>query len=122
MLTGERSKRPLKGSRKKSREAGKTSLAAGLLKGIEQATEHFRGGRQMTAYEYHIPDHVDVRALRKRSGLSQAKFAARYALNPRTVQEWEQGRAEPDVAVRAYLMVIRANPRAVEKALAARTE
>jgi putative transcriptional regulator len=118
MPTVERSKRPLKALKKKSRRAGKTSLAAGLREGIEQAAKHFRGGRQMTAYEYRVPGHIDVRALREKSGLSQAKFAARYALNPRTVQEWEQGRAQPDVAVRAYLTVIRANPRAVEKALA----
>jgi putative transcriptional regulator len=35
------------------------------------------------------------------------------------VQEWEQGRAEPERAVRAYLQVIDRNPKAVEEALAA---
>jgi putative transcriptional regulator len=122
MPTEQRSKRPLKGSKKKSHGGARTSLAAGLLKGIEQAAEHFRGGRKMTMYDCHVPDHIDVRALREGTGLSQAEFAARYALNPRTVQEWEQGRAEPDVAVRAYLTVIRANPGAVERALAAGRE
>ena len=62
------------------------------------------------------------RAVRVRSGLSQAQFAGRYALNPRTVQDWEQGRTEPDVAVRAYLTVIDRNPRAVPRALAGVTE
>jgi len=61
-----------------------------------------------------------VRALRQRRGLSQAEFAGRYALNPRTVQEWEQGRAEPDAAIRAYLTVIDRNPEAVELALVGR--
>jgi putative transcriptional regulator len=40
-------------------------------------------------------------------------------LNPRTVQEWEQGRAQPDLATRAYLTVIDRNHEAVEEALAA---
>jgi len=62
---------------------------------------------------------VNVRALRQKIGLSQGEFAARYALNARTVQEWEQGRAEPDLATRAYLTVIDSNPKAVEDALAA---
>ena len=109
------SKNPRRGPASKA----KTPLAAGLLRGIEEADKHFRGQRTLASYEYHIPDRIDVRALREGRGLSQAEFAGRYALNPRTVQEWEQGRAEPDVAVRAYLTVIRENPRAVEKALAA---
>ena len=90
-----------------------------LVKGLKQAAAHFRGEVKLPSYEYHIPERIDVRAVRERSGLSQAQFAVLYALNPRTVQEWEQGRAEPDLAVRAYLTVIDRNPRAVQKALAA---
>jgi putative transcriptional regulator len=93
-----------------------------LVKGLKQAAAHFRREVKLPSYEYNIPERVDVRAVRERSGLSQAQFAGRYALNPRTVQDWEQGRAEPDVAVRAYLTVIDRNPRAVQRALAAVTE
>jgi len=50
-------------------------------------------------------------------GLRQAEFARRYAVNPRSLQEWEQGRRRPEGAVRAYLTVIARNPQAVEKAL-----
>jgi putative transcriptional regulator len=61
----------------------------------------------------------EVRSIRRRSGLSQAAFAARYGLNPRTLQDWEQGRVQPDGPARAYLLVILREPRAVERALAA---
>jgi putative transcriptional regulator len=61
----------------------------------------------------------EVRAIRRRSGLSQAAFAAAYGLNLRTLQDWEQGRAEPDGPARAYLLVIDHEPRAVARALAA---
>jgi putative transcriptional regulator len=62
---------------------------------------------------------AEVRAIRRRSGLSQAAFAARYGLNLRTLQDWEQGRVQPDSPARAYLLVILREPRAVERALAA---
>jgi putative transcriptional regulator len=62
---------------------------------------------------------VEVRAIRRRTGLSQATFAARYGLNLRTLQDWEQGRAQPDAPARAYLLVIDREPRAVARALAA---
>ncbi len=61
----------------------------------------------------------EVKEIRRRSGLSQAAFAAAYGLNLRTLQDWEQGRAEPDGPARAYLLVIDREPRAVARALAA---
>ena len=61
----------------------------------------------------------EVRAIRRKSGLSQAAFAARYGLNLRTLQDWEQGRVQPDGPARAYLLVILREPRAVARALAA---
>ncbi len=60
---------------------------------------------------------IDVRAVREKSGLSQADFAFRYGFNPRTLQDWEQGRRKPDCAHRAYLAVIDRIPSIVEDAL-----
>lgn len=65
----------------------------------------------------YVPSAVDVKAIRTKLGLSQADFADRYGFSRRTIQEWEQGRALPDSAVRAYLTVIERGPRAVERAL-----
>jgi putative transcriptional regulator len=62
---------------------------------------------------------ADVSAIRKRLGLSQAEFAARFGLNVRTVQDWEQGRVAPDQPARVLLKVIAKSPRTVAKALAA---
>jgi putative transcriptional regulator len=94
-----------------------TSRGRSILKALTQLKEHLDGRRALKAYQCDIPDPVDVKAIRQRAGLSQAKFAARYAISPRTLQEWEQGRTVPDSAVRAYLMVIDRNPRAVQEAL-----
>ena len=54
---------------------------------------------------------------RKRMGMSQAQFAAVFHLNLRTLQDWEQGRREPEEIARAYLRVIARHPDAVTDAL-----
>ena len=49
---------------------------------------------------------------------SRAGPARRFALDPRALQDWEQGRRRPDRAARAYLTVIARHPEAVVEALA----
>src|SRR5213596_2215996 len=93
------------------------SAAGSILRGMEEALAHHRGEIQLRTTTYTIPDPVDVRAVREGLELSQSQFAARYGFNPRTLQEWEQGRSKPDSAVRAYLKVIENDPKAVERAL-----
>jgi len=58
-----------------------------------------------------------VREVREGLGFSQAEFAERFGMSVRSLQEWEQARRLPDVAVMAYLRVIERNPRAVQSAL-----
>ena len=57
------------------------------------------------------PKVPDVRALRRKLGLSQAQFASKFGFNLRTLQEWEQGRALPDRPARILLRVIEKSPR-----------
>jgi len=58
-----------------------------------------------------------VRALRKKLGLSQAEFAARFHLPLGTVRDWEQGAHRPDKAAQVLLTVIAKDPDAVARAL-----
>lgn len=60
-----------------------------------------------------------AKSLRRALGLSQEEFAARYHIPIGTLRDWEQGRAEPDQAARAYLKVIACEPEMVRKALIA---
>ena len=66
-----------------------------------------------------VVEDVDVKAIRKKLGLSQARFAARFGFNVRVLQDWERKRHLPTGPVRAYLKVIERDPEAVEKALSA---
>ena len=70
-----------------------------------------------TARAARIPSKIDVKQIRARTRLSQSEFARRFGFNVRTVQDWELGRSKPDIAVRAYLVVIARNREAVEAAL-----
>lgn len=60
-----------------------------------------------------------VRVARRKTGLSQAKFAERFHINPARLRDWEQGRYQPDSVALAYLRVIEADPDAVARVLAA---
>jgi putative transcriptional regulator len=92
-------------------------LGRDVIQGLKEAAAHARGEISLRAYEYHVPGPVDVKAVRARSGLSQAQFARRYGFSTRTLQDWELGRTQPPSAVRAYLTVIDRFPETVEKAL-----
>src|SRR5262249_61672997 len=58
-----------------------------------------------------------TKSLRRARGLSQEESATRYHIPVSTLRDWEQGRFEPDAAVRAYLTVIAREPGIVRRAL-----
>lgn len=60
-----------------------------------------------------------AKRVRRSTGLSQEAFAERFGIPLRTLQEWEQGRREPDAAVASYLRVIEKQPDMVAQVLAA---
>ncbi len=59
----------------------------------------------------------DVQHIRGSLGLSQEQFALMIGVSPRTVQNWEQKRREPEGAAKALLMVTARHPRIVLEAL-----
>jgi len=87
-----------------------------ILKGARQALDYARGARD--GFVAHVPREVDVAAIRRRLGLSQAEFASRFGFKLDAVQNWEQGRRRTDGAARAFLRVIEREPDAVQRALA----
>ena len=62
---------------------------------------------------------VDVRALRRRLGMSQERFASSFHLSVGTVRDWEQGRAVPDGPPWVLLKRIERNPEVVLETLQA---
>lgn len=94
-----------------------SALGKRLIASAKEMVAHAKGELELDEYEIKIPPQVDVIAIRKRLGLSQAEFSRRFGFSPRAVQDWEQGRRKPESAARAYLLVIAREPRAVDRAL-----
>ena len=62
---------------------------------------------------------VDVRAIRRAAGMTQAQFAAAYEFSVRTIQEWERGAKKPSGPARTLLRAIKGDPEGLRRALAA---
>jgi putative transcriptional regulator len=102
---------------KTSMEQKMSNFEKELLQSLDEARAIARG--EMKPARIFIPPDVDVAAIRKRLGLSQSKFAARFGLTHGAIRDWEQRRRRPDPAARVLLTVIDREPEAVERALAA---
>ncbi len=77
-----------------------------LQRGLAEVAA-FRAGRR-EGFIIHAP--VDVRAVRARTHLTRARFAERFGLDPRTLEQWEQGRRRPDKSSETYLRLIETAP------------
>ena len=104
-------------SKVKTGGKNRTKLGLGLEESAKEILAHVRGEKTLPTRRIVLPDEVDVIRIRKEARMSQAEFARAFCINPRTLQEWEQGRRKPDATTRAYLAVIARNRKAVLKAL-----
>ena len=85
---------------------------------LGEVLAHVRGETALPCRIVDEPAAERIVALRKRMKLSRQKFADRFGLDARAIQDWEQGRRVPDRAARVLLTVIDREPDAVTRALA----
>ena len=85
---------------------------------LGEVLAHVRGETALPCRIVDDPAAERIVALRKRTKLSRQKFADRFGLDARAIQDWEQGRRVPDRAARVLLTVIDREPEAVTRALA----
>jgi putative transcriptional regulator len=107
-------------STKKQRRPRRRNVAAEFIKAMGEAVA-IAEGRTRAARVHVVPVKVppiDVRLVRRKTGLSQTVFAARFGFSPGTVREWEQRRRVPTGPARVLLYVIDREPEAVLRALA----
>ena len=102
----------------KSGRHERTSLGLSLEKAAKEILADAKGDARLPARRVVLPDQIDVKLIRIKARMSQAEFARAFCINPRTLQEWEQGRRKPDATTRAYLAVISKKREAVLDALA----
>jgi len=105
-------------SKRKAPNGKRTRFGRQLEESAKEILAHLKGEVKRPVRRIVLPNEVDVRRIRNRTGMSQGEFARAFCINPRTLQEWEQGRRKPDATTRAYLAVIEKNRKAVLEALA----
>ena len=96
----------------------RTPLGTEVEEALGEVLAHVRGDTDLPCRIVDDPTAERIRALRKRMRLSRRKFADRFGLDARALQDWEQGRRVPDRSARVLLTVIDREPEAVERALA----
>ena len=87
-----------------------------ILAGLAEVAD-IEAGRAAPARLFR-PGAVDVRAIRGRTGLTQAAVAAPGGCSAAAGRDWDQRRREPEASARVLLTVIDREPDAVRRALA----
>ena len=92
-----------------------TSTCKDLMNGLDEV-EVFLAGKE-AGYKVSLPENVNVKGIRKRLKMTQARFSSTFGFSLDAVKHWEGGRRTPEAAARAFLIVIEKNPGAVLSAL-----
>jgi putative transcriptional regulator len=86
-----------------------------MMNGLNDV-EAFLAGEQ-EGFKAHVPQEVDVKAIRNRLGMTQARFSSTFGFSLDAIKHWEGGRRSPEAPARTLLTVIDKNPAAVLSAL-----
>ncbi|KPG83406.1 transcriptional regulator, XRE family [Pseudomonas sp. B10] len=87
-----------------------------LMESVQEMDEILRGEKKPSR-EFHV-DALQVKQIRKATGMTQAKFAALIDVQLGTLRNWEQGRRQPTGPAKALLKAIHNDPVHVLSALA----
>jgi putative transcriptional regulator len=101
-------------------KAARDALAAMDWRKIDAMTDADLA-RQIATNPDAAPDmapEIDVRAIRRAAGMTQAHFAEIYEFSIRTVEEWERGAKKPSGPARTLLRAVKADPEGLKALLA----
>jgi putative transcriptional regulator len=91
-----------------------------LMTGLDEVDAFLAG--KTAGYKVSLPAEVDVKGIRKRLKMTQARFSETFGFSLDAVKHWEGGRRTPESSARAFLTVIARNPAAVIAALHANSQ
>jgi putative transcriptional regulator len=73
-----------------------SKAANSIRKGREEAVAYAKGRGAKKGSRVHVPEHVHVKAIRTKLGMTQQAFAGRFGFSINTLRHWEQGKREPE--------------------------
>lgn len=79
--------------------------------GLTQAISHAEGKAGQA--RVHYPKAIDVKAIRKKVGMTQSEFASSFGISVGTLRHWERGDREPHGPARVLLHVVSKQPKLV---------
>ncbi len=86
-----------------------------MMDGLNEVKAFLAGEQE--GFKAHVPQDVDVKAIRNRLGMTQARFSTTFGFSLDAIKHWEGGRRIPEAPARTLLTVIDKNPAAVLTAL-----
>ena len=86
-----------------------------LMNGLDEVDAFLTG--ETEGFRVHVPAQVDVKGIRRKLNMTQARFSNTFGFSLDAVKHWEGGRRTPEASARAFLTVIAKNPAAVIEAL-----
>ena len=86
-----------------------------MMDGLKDVEAFLAGERE--GFKVQVPQEVDVKAIRNRLGMTQARFSSTFGFSLNAIKHWEGGRRTPEAPACTLLTVIDKNPVAVLTAL-----
>jgi len=98
----------------------KRNLFAELTEGFEALANQRKGKVTLRTTQLEIKPAVevsanDLRAIREKLNLSRPVFASYLRTNPRTLENWEQGRAKPNAQAALLIHLVSCYPDTVNR-------
>jgi putative transcriptional regulator len=93
----------------------RSELGLALEEALGEVLAWKRGELELEVIEIDPMPAERVRAIRRKAARSAKAFERRFGISAATVQNWEQGRRQPDPAARLLLKVIEADADFVER-------
>ena len=97
----------------------KRNLFAELKEGVDALADQREGKLTLRTVEIDIPSPVEIsaneiRELRAKMNVSRAVLAHRLRVNPRTLENWEQGTAKPNAQAAVLIKLVEQHPETLE--------
>ena len=75
-------------------------VADSIRRSLREAVTYAEGKADERAYRVHVPEKIDVKAIRASLDMTQEEFAGRFGFSVNTLRHWQQGKRRPEGSTR----------------------